>query len=171
MVMPSESPDIDNLLRQASDGDQAALAALFERYRKRLRQMVRLRLDRRLRGRVDPSDVLQEAYLDMAQQLPGYFEQDDMSFFLWLRLVYRARRMMRMHRQHLGAAIRDAGREVSLYKGGASASDVRVAGRTTAGTVYFRDAGGGPRRNAGQDAGSDQQHGCDGSRDHCPAAL
>jgi len=114
--MPSESPEIDDLLRQAADGDQAALAALFDRYRKRLRQMVRLRLDRRLRGRVDPSDVLQEAYLDMAQQLPGYFEQEDMSFFLWLRLV-TGQRMMRMHRQHLGAAMRDAGREVSLYKG------------------------------------------------------
>lgn len=114
--MPSESPEIDDLLRQAAHGDQAALAALFDRYRKRLRQMVRLRLDRRLRGRVDPSDVLQEAYLDMAQQLPGYFEQEDMSFFLWLRLV-TGQRMMRMHRQHLGAAMRDAGREVSLYKG------------------------------------------------------
>jgi len=114
--MPTESPEIDELLRQAADGDQAALAALFDRYRSRLRQMVRLRLDRRLRGRVDPSDVLQEAYLDVAQQLSGYFQQEDMSFFLWLRLV-TGQRMMRMHRQHLGAAMRDAGREVSLYKG------------------------------------------------------
>lgn len=114
--MPTETPEIDDLLRQAADGDQPALAALFDHYRKRLRQMVRLRLDRRLRGRVDPSDVLQEAYLDMARQLPGYFEQEDMSFFLWLRLV-TGQRMMRMHRQHLGAAMRDAGREVSLYKG------------------------------------------------------
>ena len=114
--MSTESLEVEDLLRQAADGDQAALAALFDRYRKRLRQMVRLRLDRRLRGRVDPSDVLQEAYLDMAQQLPGYFEQEDMPFFLWLRLV-TGQRMMRMHRQHLGTAMRDAGREVSLYKG------------------------------------------------------
>jgi RNA polymerase sigma-70 factor (ECF subfamily) len=109
--------DADDLLRRAVDGDEAALGELFDRYRHRLRQMVRLRLDRRLQGRVAPSDVVQQAYLDVVQQLPAYLKKrDDMSFFLWLRLVTR-QRMMRLHRQHLGAAMRDAGREVSLYKG------------------------------------------------------
>src|SRR5438034_6356642 len=117
----------DDLLRRATHGDQAALAALFGRYRKRLRQMVRLRLDRRLRGRVDPSDVLQEAYLDVAEQLPHYLKKRQMSFFLWLRLV-TGQRLMRIHRQHLGAALRDAGREVSLYRGALpQASSVSLA--------------------------------------------
>ncbi len=39
-----------------------------------------------------------------------------MAFFLWLRLM-TGQRLMRIHREHLGAAMRDAGREVSLYKG------------------------------------------------------
>src|SRR5262245_7767904 len=112
---PSDDTDAD-LLRQALDGEEAALAALFGRYRNRLRQMVHLRLDRRLQGRVDPSDVLQEAYLDVAEQLPHYAKKPEMSFFLWLRLV-TGQRLMRVHRQHLGAALRDAGREVSLYHG------------------------------------------------------
>ena len=113
----AENRDADEVLRRAVDGDEAALGELFDRYRHRLRQMVRLRLDRRLQGRVAPSDVVQEAYLDVVQQLPAYQKkQDDMSFFLWLRLV-TGQRMMRVHRQHLGAAMRDAGREVSLYKG------------------------------------------------------
>jgi RNA polymerase sigma-70 factor (ECF subfamily) len=103
-------------LRRAAAGDAAALAELFGRYRKRLRQMVRLRLDRRLQGRVDPSDVLQDAYLDVAEQLPHYLRQPEMPFFLWLRLV-TGQRLMRVHRQHLGAAMRDAAREVSLYRG------------------------------------------------------
>jgi RNA polymerase sigma-70 factor (ECF subfamily) len=106
----------DALLRRAARGEQAALAEVFSRYRKRLRQMVRLRLDRRLQGRVDPSDVLQEAYLDVAEQLPHYLGKPEMPFFLWLRLV-TGQRLMRLHRQHLGAAMRDAGREVSLYRG------------------------------------------------------
>jgi RNA polymerase sigma-70 factor (ECF subfamily) len=38
--------------------DAEALAALFVRHRDRLRRMVRLRLDRRLLGRVDPSDAI-----------------------------------------------------------------------------------------------------------------
>jgi RNA polymerase sigma-70 factor (ECF subfamily) len=79
--------------------------------------MVRLRMDRRLQGRVDPSDVLQEAYLDVARQLPSYVQQqEDMSFFLWLRLI-TGQRMMRVHREHLGAQMRNAGRDVSLHAG------------------------------------------------------
>ena len=89
--------------------------------------MVRLRLDRRLQGRVDASDVLQEAYLDVAQQLPHYLAKREMPFFLWLRLV-AGQRLMRIHREHLGAAMRDAGREVSLYKGALpQASSVSLA--------------------------------------------
>ena len=71
MTEPLHEIDEEQLIRRAADGDGSALAELFGRYRKRLRQMVRLRLDRRLQGRVDASDVLQEAYLDVAQQLPS----------------------------------------------------------------------------------------------------
>ena len=107
----------DRLIQQAIDGDRAALGTLFDHYRRQLRQMVRLRLDRRLQGRVSPSDVLQEAFLDAEQQLGTFADRrEEMSFFLWLRMV-AGQRMMRLHRQHLGAAIRDAGREVSLYQG------------------------------------------------------
>jgi RNA polymerase sigma-70 factor, ECF subfamily len=107
---------IDELVRKAADGEEAALASLFDRYRARLRQMVRLRLDRRLQGRVDPSDILQEAYMDLAQKLPEYADKPPMPFFLWLRLV-TGERLLRVHRQHLGAAMRDAAREISLYQG------------------------------------------------------
>jgi RNA polymerase sigma-70 factor, ECF subfamily len=119
--------DDDSLIDRAAHGDRAALAELFGRYRKRLRQMVRLRLDRRLQGRVDASDVLQDAYLDVAQQLHHYLFKREMPFFLWLRLV-TGQRMMRIHREHLGAAIRDVNREVSLYKGALpQASSVSLA--------------------------------------------
>lgn len=61
---PSESSD---LLRRAGAGDREAVNELFSRYRDRLRAMVRLRLNRRLQGRVDPSDVLQEAFLEISK--------------------------------------------------------------------------------------------------------
>ena len=113
-----DSPgETDELLSRAAAGDTAALAQLFGRYRKRLRQMVRLRLDRRLQGRVDPSDVLQEAYLDLAEKLTEYVRsRPELPFYLWLRLVV-GERLLRIHRRHLGAAMRDAGREVSLHRG------------------------------------------------------
>jgi RNA polymerase sigma-70 factor (ECF subfamily) len=114
--MADTDEDITSLLERAAGGVEGALAELFTRYRKRLRQMVRLRLDQRLAGRIDPSDVLQEAYLDVVQQFPAYQRRPEMPFFLWLRLV-TGQRLQRVHRQHLGAGMRDAGREVALYRG------------------------------------------------------
>jgi RNA polymerase sigma-70 factor (ECF subfamily) len=100
----------------APPADVEALTALFVRHRERLRRMVRLRLDRRLLGRVDPSDVLQEAYVDIARRADEYLASPTMRPFLWLRFL-TAQRMMILHRQHLGAHARDAGREISLHRG------------------------------------------------------
>jgi RNA polymerase sigma-70 factor (ECF subfamily) len=117
----------EDLLRLAAGGDQTALAAIWSNNRKRLRQMIRLRLDRRLQGRVDPSDVLQEAYLDLAARLPEYARERPMPPYLWLRLV-TGQRLLQIHRRHLGTAMRDAGREVSLYRGALpQASSVSLA--------------------------------------------
>src|SRR5262245_33418739 len=126
-LMTNEPGETEDLLRRAARGDGAALAALWEQHRKRLRQMVRLRLDRRLEGRVDPSDVLQEAYIDLAERLPEYLRDRACSPYLWLRLV-TGQRLMQIHRRHLGTAMRDAGREVSLYRGALpQASSVSLA--------------------------------------------
>jgi RNA polymerase sigma-70 factor, ECF subfamily len=114
VLMADTNDDITGLLEQAAAGAEGALAELFTHYRKRLRQMIRLRLDHRLARRIDPSDVLQEAYLDVVRQFPAYQRQPQMPFFLWLRLV-TGQRLQRLHRQHLGTGMRDAGREVSLY--------------------------------------------------------
>jgi RNA polymerase sigma-70 factor (ECF subfamily) len=73
-------------------------------------------MDRRLQGRVDPSDVLQEAFLDFSSRIAGYVESPEMPFFLWLRNL-TGRRLQLLHRHHLGAQMRDAGREVSLQRG------------------------------------------------------
>src|SRR5262249_60674819 len=80
--------DTNLLLRRALAGDESALAALFDGYRDRLRRMIRLRLDRRLSGRVDSSDVLQEAYLDVRKRLPEYArDPPSMPFPLRLPLI------------------------------------------------------------------------------------
>ena len=65
MDRPSER---DPRLDLIAAGDQQALVDVFQECRSRLRRMVMLRMDRRLQGRVDPSDVLQEAYLDAARR-------------------------------------------------------------------------------------------------------
>jgi RNA polymerase sigma-70 factor (ECF subfamily) len=76
---------------------------------------------------------LQEAYLDVAQQLSSYRAKPEMPFYLWLRLTI-GQRLMRLHRQHLGAAIREAGREVSLHRGALpQASSVSLAAQLLGG--------------------------------------
>ena len=78
--------------------------------------MVDARLDRRVRGRVDPSDVMQDGFADALAKLPGYLADPKIPLFLWLRLVV-GERLTKIHRDHLGAQARDAAREVSLYRG------------------------------------------------------
>jgi len=114
--MTGEASETTRLLRRAAQGDQQAWGALLVRSRERLRRMVALRLDRRLQGRVDPSDIIQEAYIDASARLAEYARQPDMPFFLWLRFL-TGQRLVRVHRQHLGAEMRDVAREVSLYRG------------------------------------------------------
>ena len=112
----ADSAETCGLLARIAVGDRQSLERLLEQYRPRWHAFIEARLGPRVRSRVDPSDVLQEAYLDLAQQLPAYLAKPEMPFFLWLRLL-TGQRLMRLHRQHLGAAMRDAGREVSLYRG------------------------------------------------------
>jgi RNA polymerase sigma-70 factor (ECF subfamily) len=114
--MANDSSAPDDLLRRAAAGEQQALAELFTHYRERLKRMVRLRLDHRLQGRVDPSDVLQEAYLDLAKRAPEFLARPTLPFFLWLRLL-TGQRLLAIHRQHLGTKMRDVGQEVALRHG------------------------------------------------------
>ncbi|MGC8638522.1 MAG: sigma-70 family RNA polymerase sigma factor [Isosphaeraceae bacterium] len=100
-------------LRQAAAGDEAAWAAILASHRDRLRRMVALRLDHRLKGRIDPSDVIQEAFLQAAQGLPKYLEHAERPLFLWLRWL-TGMTLRAVHRRHLGIQARDAGREVQL---------------------------------------------------------
>jgi RNA polymerase sigma-70 factor (ECF subfamily) len=113
---PDPSNQAEELLRRARQGDRQALGDLFVLYRERLRLLVRLRLDRRLQGRIDPSDVIQDACLEASERFGDYVQQPEMPFFLWLRFL-TAQRLLILHRRHLGAKARDASREVSLYRG------------------------------------------------------
>ncbi len=122
-----DSADVRALLDRLQAGDQLALGELFSHYRDRLGRMVQFRLDGRLKGRVATSDVLQEAYIDALKRLPHYQAAEGMPFLLWLRWV-TMQRVVEVHRQHLGARMRDAGREVALDPGGSlAASSEKIA--------------------------------------------
>jgi RNA polymerase sigma-70 factor (ECF subfamily) len=96
--------------------DRRALATLFEQHRDRLRRMVELRLDPRLRGRLDASDIVEEAFREVASDVDAYLADPKLPLLLWLRL-HVGRRLTTLHRQHLGTEMRDAGREISIFHG------------------------------------------------------
>ena len=111
--MELEPGTTHNLLQRAGRGDEQALQDLLQGHAVRLRRMVRLRLDRRLRARLDEDDVMQEVLLEATQRMPDYLAHRNMPFFLWLRFL-TAQRIAGLHRHHLGVQQRDARREVRL---------------------------------------------------------
>ena len=110
---PGQVPD---LVARAAAGDRTAIVKLLERYRGRLRRMVAMRLDPRLRGRVDASDIIQDGYLEAMKRLDDYIRDPAVPFYIWLRFLV-GQRVQEQHRRHLGTPGRDVGREVSLYRG------------------------------------------------------
>ena len=133
----SDSPNLPaGIAEQMRAGDRDALAAVFSHYRERLRRIVRFRLDYRLAGRVSDSDVLQEAFIAAAKRIEHFQQHDEMSPFLWLRLV-TGQQLIDLHRQHVQAEMRDVRKEVSLQHHGPSphtslAIAAQLAGSMTA---------------------------------------
>jgi RNA polymerase sigma-70 factor (ECF subfamily) len=109
----ADSAETHGLLELARAGDRAAFDRLFALHRPYLCQVVALRLDHRLRARVDPSDVVQEAQMEAYRRLPDYCARRPMAFRLWLRKT-ACERLLMLRRFHLGAGRRAAGREVTL---------------------------------------------------------
>lgn len=92
--------------------DAQSVAALLEQFRPRLERFVAVRLDPRLRRRIDVDDVLQEAFHAVVRRLHEYPSTGLRSFYLWVRLI-TGQKLADLHRQHLGAGRRDVGREVA----------------------------------------------------------
>lgn len=114
--MQTSSTDLELKLAAAAEGDESALAELFDTFRPRMIRMIQLRLDRRLKRRVDPHDILQETFLAVQKKFPSYIAAPKLPFFLWLRLE-TGQKLIDAHRFHLGTQMRDAGQEISLHRG------------------------------------------------------
>jgi len=104
------------IIQKASQGGPAQLDKVLAQHRDRLRRMVQIRLDARVQQRVDPSDVIQETYMEASRRIEEYLNDPSVPFFVWLRFL-TIQKLTHLHRQHLGVKARDANREVSLYRG------------------------------------------------------
>jgi RNA polymerase sigma-70 factor (ECF subfamily) len=124
MTADSEYSQIAQLRKHG----ERALADAISSYSDRLLRIVDLRLDPRLCGRVDAVDIVQEVFLEARKRLPRFLGDASVPVFVWLRGV-TLDTLVHIHRRHLGAKKRDAGREVSLQgMGGPQATSVSLAG-------------------------------------------
>jgi RNA polymerase sigma-70 factor (ECF subfamily) len=77
--------EVNLLLQRAHRGNAQARDQVLEAHRDYLRRLIGLRLDARLRARIDASDVVQETFLEAVRRLPDYLARQPMPFHLWLR--------------------------------------------------------------------------------------
>lgn len=92
------------------------MADLYSKYRPQLERMVDFRMDRRLYGRVDAGDILQDSYMEIARRVDSFLEDPTVSFFIWARQITWQTLLM-AHRSHLGTQKRDAKQEIRLHGG------------------------------------------------------
>lgn len=113
--MPEEAANTDALTR-AAHGDGEAWGTLLTTHQARLARMVAFRMDPRLRGRIDATDVVQDAFVEASAHRDAYFRSPSVPLFLWLRGVV-SNKLLEVHRHHLGTRMRDAARDKSLHSG------------------------------------------------------
>ena len=106
-------PDDDQtstLLKAARAGDSDAVNRLLEKHRGPVRRLIEMRLDQKVRRRIDVSDVVQEVMVDASTRLDKYLNNPAMAFHLWLRQI-ASDRIIDTYRRHRGTAKRDMDRE------------------------------------------------------------
>jgi RNA polymerase sigma-70 factor (ECF subfamily) len=108
-----DSAETCGLLEQVAQGDQRALGRLLQRYRPRLQAFIGARLDPRVRSRLDPSDVVQEAQLEVTRRMDDFLNRNPMPFHLWVRKT-AYERLLKVQRDHQRRARRSVDREVAL---------------------------------------------------------
>lgn len=106
-------PEVETALEAAAAGDREPFGRLLDKYRGRIRRMIQLRMDPRLAGRADASDIVQEAFLEAAERAVEFRRERDLPFVAWIRFL-AGQKILQYERRHLGAQKRDVRRELRL---------------------------------------------------------
>ncbi len=113
--MMTRNAETSELLERLSCGGQAVAEVEFSKYYERLYAFVALRMDERIRARVDPEDILQEVFLEFSKSLLTYLQNPVSTLYLWTRAI-TAQHLSVVHRRHLTVQSRAVGRELSLSR-------------------------------------------------------
>ena len=105
--------EIDKLFTSAREGSSSCLGRLLTLYTNYLKLLVATQLDHRLRGRVSPSDVVQDTFFEAHRDFAQFRGKSTGEFVAWLRRIV-VNNILRVVEQHVLAEKRDVRREVSL---------------------------------------------------------
>jgi RNA polymerase sigma-70 factor (ECF subfamily) len=105
-MIPSDDRDPEQLLYLARTGDVVALGQLLERYRSYLALLAQLQIGRRLQGKVDAADLVQETFLEAHRHFAGFQGTSEGELVSWLRQVLAAR-LANLVRHYMGTRRRD----------------------------------------------------------------
>lgn len=113
----NKSDETEILEKQIIENDDPqAIGRLIQKYQDRLERVIAFRMDSKLKSRIDPADVLQDAFVEATQRIDDYKScAQKMSFFLWLRFI-TLQKLNQLYRHHLGVQARDAARDVAIYQ-------------------------------------------------------
>lgn len=103
----------EQLLRLAQGGDEPAMGQLLELYRDYLALLARLQIGRRLQGKVDASDLVQETFLKAHRDFPQFRGTSEAEWVSWLRQIL-AGNLAHLVRRYCGTQARDVRLERAL---------------------------------------------------------
>lgn len=106
---------VERLIAEARAGEAGALGALLEQYEPYLTLMARLQVGRRLQGKVDESDLVQETYLEAHRDFHRFRGQSEGEFLAWLRQIL-AHNLANAIRRYCGTQARDLHLERELHR-------------------------------------------------------
>src|SRR5438552_13878705 len=112
-MSPAAGPDPEQLLVLARAGSGGALGQLLEQYRSYLTLLARLQIGRRLQGKVDAADLVQETFLKAHRDLARFRGRTEAELVHWLRQILVANLAMQV-RRYCGTQRRDVRLECEL---------------------------------------------------------
>jgi RNA polymerase sigma-70 factor (ECF subfamily) len=105
--------DPEQLLRLAQGGDREALGQLLELYANYLTLLARMQIGRRLQGKVDAADLVQETFLAAHRDFAKFRGRTEAEFVNWLRQILAAN-LIDLVRRYCSARRRDVRLERQL---------------------------------------------------------
>jgi len=122
-MLSAESSQFADWLNLARNGDESARNHLFEACRSYVAVMARVQLHRRLRTKVDPSDLVQQSLLEAHRAFDDFRGGTPQDWLAWLKQIV-LHNAIDVDKHYRGTGRRDLRQERALVNADQSASGV-----------------------------------------------